>query len=108
MDADSNDLPDLITLTQLRQIASPVPQPYRVQVQVDNRAEKLTSGGSPFFEVKLADGGDSLIWRLFDSNPMFNEARSLTRGAFIEITAQWVDTGKYGSKSRNPKMRPLR
>jgi 3'-5' exoribonuclease len=107
MDADSNDLPDLITLTQLRQIASPMPQPYRVQVQVDNRAEKLTSGGSPFFEIKLADGGDSLVWRLFDSNPMFNEARMLTRGAFIEITAQWVDTGKYGIEPRHPQMRPL-
>jgi len=107
MDADSNDLPDLITLTQLRQIASPVPQPYRVHVQVDSRAEKLTSGGSPFLEVKLADGGDSLVWRLFDSNPVFQEARSLTRGAFIEITAQWVDTGKYGIEPRHPQMRPL-
>lgn len=102
-----SDLPDLITLTQLRQVAGPTPQPYRVQVQVDNRAEKLTSGGNPFFEIKLADGGDSLVWRLFDSNPMFDEARSLTRGAFIEITAQWVDTGKYGIEPRHPRLRAL-
>lgn len=101
------DLPDLITLTQLRQIAGPVPQPYRVHVQVDSRTEKLTSTGSPFLEVKLADGGDSLVWRLFDSNPMFNEARSLTRGSSIEILAQWVDTGKYGIEPRHPQMRVL-
>ncbi|GEP43397.1 HD domain-containing protein [Brevifollis gellanilyticus] len=102
-----SDLPDLITITQLRQIAGPTPQPYRIQVQVDNRNEKLTSGGSPFFEIKLADGGDSLLWRLFDSNPIFDEARSLTRGSFVEITAQWVDTGKYGIEPRHPRLRPL-
>ncbi len=104
MDAD---LPDLITLTQLRQIASPAPQPYRVQVQVDSKTEKLTSSGSPFYEFKLADGGDSLVWRLFDSNPLFEEARNLGRGAFVEITAQWVDTGKYGIEPRHARLRAL-
>ncbi|MES2598498.1 MAG: HD domain-containing protein [Verrucomicrobiota bacterium] len=102
-----SDLPDVITITQLRQIAGPTPQPYRIQVQVDNRTEKLTSSGNPFFEFKLADGGDSLLWRLFDSNPMFDEARSLARGAFIEINAQWVDTGKYGIEPRHARLRPL-
>jgi 3'-5' exoribonuclease len=107
MDADSQDLPDLITLTQLRQIAGPQSQPYRLQAQVDSRTEKLTSTGSPFLEVKLADAGDSLLWRLFDSNPLFDEARALTRGMFIEVTAQWVDTGKYGIEPRHAQWRML-
>lgn len=107
MHSDASDLPDLISLTQLRQIAGQVPQPYRIHVQVDARTEKTTASGSPFYEVKLVDGGDSLLWRLFDSNPLFQDAGSLKPGSFIEINAQWVDTGKYGIEPRHPHMRPL-
>lgn len=103
---DASDL-DLLTLTQLRQIAGPSPQPYRVHVQVDNRIEKQTAGGAPFLEVKLADAGDSMVWRVFDNNPLFHDARQLQRGSFIELAAQWVDTGKYGIEPRQPQMRFL-
>lgn len=98
---------DLLTLTQIRQVAGLAPQPYRVHVQVDQRVEKQTSGGAPFLEIKLADAGDSLVWRVFDSNSLFQEARQLQRGSFIELAAQWVDTGKYGIEPRQPQMRPL-
>ncbi len=104
---ESHDLPDLLTLTQIRQVAGPSPQPYRVHVQVDQRSEKQTSGGAPFLEIKLADGGESMVWRLFDNNPLFADARALQRGHFIELTAQWIDTGKYGIEPRQPQMRSL-
>lgn len=103
---DAADL-DLLTLTQLKQIAGPSAQPYRVHVQVDNRIEKQTAGGAPFLEVKLADAGDSMVWRVFDNNPLFLEARQLQRGTFIELAAQWVDTGKYGIEPRQPCLRFL-
>ncbi len=102
-----NDMPDLLTLLQLRQVANLSPQPYRVHVQVDSRADKQTSQGAPFFEIKLADAADSLLWRIFDNNPLFHDARSLQRGSFIELTALWIDTGKYGIEPRQPQMRPL-
>lgn len=103
---DAADL-ELLTLTQLRQIATQAPQPYRVHVQVDNRQEKQTSQGSPFLEVKLADAADSMVWRVFDNNPLFQEARQLQKNTFIELAAQWVDTGKYGIEPRLPQMRLL-
>lgn len=102
-----DDAPDLLTLTQLRQIAGPAPQPYRVHVQVDQVTEKQTSGGAPFLEVKLADAGEALTWRVFDNNPQFHSARQLARGSFIELAAQWVDTGKYGVEPRQPQLRLL-
>ncbi|HEY1081684.1 MAG TPA: HD domain-containing protein [Prosthecobacter sp.] len=103
---DASDL-DLLSLSQIRQIAAPTPQPYRVHVQVDSRVEKQTAGGAPFLEVKLTDAGDSMTWRVFDNNPLFLEARQLQRGAFIQLAAQWVDTGKYGIEPRQPQMRFL-
>ena len=107
MDDLSHDAPDRLTLTQLRQVAGPSPQPYAVHVQVDHRSEKQTSTGAPFLEVKLADAGDSMVWRIFDNNPLFPEVRTLQRGTFVEITAQWMDTGKYGIEPRQAWMRPL-
>lgn len=97
---------DLITITQLRQIASQSPQPYRLHVQVESRLEKSTSGGSPFFEVKLVDAGDSLVWRVFDNNPQFQEVAKLTRNSFIQLSGLWTDS-KYGLEPRQTQMRPL-
>ena len=98
---------DLLTITQLRQVAGPAPQPYRLHLQIDSRLEKQTSQGSPFLEMKLTDAGDSLVWRVFDNNPFFTEARQLQRGAFLEIAAHWVDAGKYGIEPRQARVRVL-
>lgn len=103
---DESDI-DLLTITQLKQVAGPVPQPYRIHAQVDGRTEKTTSQGSPFFEIKLADATDSLVWRVFDNSPAFQPARELKRGDFIELAAQWVDAGKFGLEPKQPQVRGL-
>jgi len=104
-DASADDL-DLITITQLRQVAGQSPQPYRLHVQVESRLEKTTSAGSPFFEVKLVDAADALLWRVFDNNPQFHDVAKLARNAFIQIAGQWID-GKYGLEPRQTQMRAL-
>ncbi|MBL9176828.1 MAG: HD domain-containing protein [Verrucomicrobiaceae bacterium] len=104
-DALADDL-DLITITQLRQIANQSPQPYRIHVQVESRLEKTTSSGSPFYEVKLVDAGDSVLWRVFDNNPQFHDVAQLSRNAFVQIAGQWTD-GKYGLEPRQTQMRAL-
>jgi 3'-5' exoribonuclease len=98
---------ELLTLTQLKQVLNATPQPYRIHAQVDTFAEKQTSQGSPFLELKLADSGGSLVWRVFDNAPAFGSARQLQRGAFIEIAAQWIDSGKYGPEPRQAQWRKL-
>ncbi|MBL9131171.1 MAG: HD domain-containing protein, partial [Verrucomicrobiaceae bacterium] len=94
-------------LSQLKSIASAQPQPYRVHAQVEMKADRTTSTGAPFVEIKLADAGDSLVWRVFDNNPLFRDAAELDRGKFIELAAQWIDTGKYGLEPKQPRMRLL-
>lgn len=104
-DALADDL-DLITITQLRQIANQAPQPYRLHVQIESRIEKTTSSGSPFFEVKVVDAGDAFVWRVFDNNPLFQDVSKLGRSGFIQLAGQWVD-GKYGLEPRQVQMRAL-
>ncbi|WP_395737499.1 HD domain-containing protein [Prosthecobacter sp.] len=104
-DSTAHDL-DLITITQLRQVANPTPQPYRLHLQVESRIEKATSTGSPFLEVKLVDAADSLVWRIFDNNPVFQDAARLARNSFIQLSGHWVE-GKYGIEPRQVQMRAL-
>lgn len=104
--SDETDI-DLLTITQLKQVAGSSPQPYRIHAQVDGRSEKTTAQGSPFWEVRLVDAADSLLWRVFDNSPAFQKARELKRGDFVELNAQWIDTGKYGLDPKHPALRPL-
>lgn len=99
--------PDLLTLAQLKQVANAQPQPYRVRAQVESTAEKQTQQGKPYFEIKLTDGEESLVWRVFDGSPLFQDAANMDRQAWIEIAAYWVDTGKFGLDPRQPMMRRL-
>lgn len=79
----------------------------RVHAQVDSVTERTASTGSPYLEARLADATDSLLWRLFDNNPCFRQVASLPHQAFIEIEADWVDTGKYGIEPRQARLRLL-
>jgi 3'-5' exoribonuclease len=106
MEENASDL-DLLTLTQLKQVIRAQPQPYRVHVQVESQVRRSTKDGKPYLEVRLADAGDALMWRVFDGNPNFLEAEALRRGDFIELAAQWMDAGKYGPEPKQPQMRRL-
>jgi 3'-5' exoribonuclease len=103
----SDDLPDLLTLAQLRLVASTAAQPYRIQAQVDAVQEKTTSSGSSYYELRLQDGTEPLTWRVFDSNTVFREVAQTPRGTWLELTAMWVDKGKYGMEPTQVKMRLL-
>ncbi|MBL9117936.1 MAG: HD domain-containing protein [Verrucomicrobiaceae bacterium] len=108
MDSSDPSLPDLLSLAQLRQTASSTQaQPYRVRAQVEALVQRQTAQGKPYFDVKLTDGTETLTWRVFDNNPLFLEIGNLSRQAWVELTAEWIDTGKYGLEPKNPHLRRL-
>ena len=104
---NDTEIPDQLTLAQLRQVASSTPQPYRIQVQVDAVVEKSSSNGSTYFELRLTDGTEPLTWRVFESNPLQQQVSQLTRGSWLELAAQWVDKGKFGIEPTYTQMRRL-
>jgi len=104
---EATTLPDRLSITELRQVAGATPQLYRIQAQVDALAQRQTSQGKPYFDVRLSDGAEPLTWRVFDNNPLFLEVGGLARQAWVELTAEWVDTGKYGLEAKNPSLRRL-
>jgi len=106
MEEYSEEVPQL-TVRELKQIASTTPEPAKLHVQVDQFQTRQSSKGSPYHEARLTDGTESIIWRIFDNNPVFGDAAALPKGAWIELNAQWVDTGKFGLEPRNATFRPL-
>jgi 3'-5' exoribonuclease len=98
---------ELLSIRQLKLVAEAQPQPYRIRVQVEANSERETAQGKPFREVKLVDGADTLTWRVFDGNPLFSNVATLKPGKWIELSAQWVDTGKFGLEPKNAALRYL-
>ncbi len=99
---------ELVTIRLLKQsVAGQEPQCYRIHSQLDGVTVKETAQGKPYYELKLHDGLDSLTWRIFDGSPMFAEAASWQKGQWIELSATWADTGKYGLEPRKALARAL-
>ena len=100
-------MPDQLTIAELKQVANSTPQPYAIQAQVDGAQEKQTQQGKPYFELRLTDGSESLLWRVFDSNPAFEAVRQLPRGAvWVELSGLW-EASKYGLEPKNAELRRL-
>ena len=105
--APSLPLSELISIAQLKSVASTTPQPYRIHAQVDSVSERTSAKGTTYLEARLVDATGSLLWRLFDNNPCFQQTRDLTSGSGIELAAEWIDTGKFGIEPRSPALRVL-
>lgn len=97
-----------LSLAELKRVADTTPQRYLVHAQVDNATQKPTQQGKTYLGLKLADGGENLTWRVFDGVPWFFDAAKLRKGEWVEISADWVDTGRYGIEPRNVTLRALR
>lgn len=96
-----------LNLRQLKQAVGPTPEPFRIHAQVEAAAQKPSSAGKPYLEVKLNDGTDTLLWRVFDNSAVFIQASGLQRGEWIELAANW-ESGKYGLEPRNCALRALK
>lgn len=98
---------DWLTLRQLKGVAGTQPEPWCVRVQIEASTVREASTGKPYHELKLNDGTESLVWRVFDNSPVYQEVSQCRRGSWIELSAHWAG-GKFGLEPRNPFLRPLR
>lgn len=95
-----------LTLRQLKGVVSAQPAPWSIRVQIETCAVREASNGKPYHELKLHDGTESLVWRVFDGNPAYMEVAACRRGGWIEVAAHWADS-KFGVEPRNASLRPL-
>lgn len=78
-----------------------------VRAQVEQARAKQARSGSPYLEWVLRDSDDSIPLRIWDNHPQFAEAGQVRAGEFIEVTALWNATERYGLEPKDWKFRVL-
>ena len=96
-----------LTLAGLKRVATTTPQTFAVHVQVDSTLQKPTQQGKLYLELRLQDGEENMVWRVFDAAPWMQAAADLRKGDWIALVADWVDTGRFGIEPRNVAVRRL-
>lgn len=97
---------DLLSIRQIRQATTDSPCQAALHVQVERMQVKPTKSGSEFLELRLADAGDHLIFRIWGDAPHFPTAKALPPGAFIEVSGEWASS-QYGLEPRSWNLRVL-
>lgn len=92
--------PDLVTIRDLKKLATPQPAVRRFLAQVEAALQKTSKAGKPYFEIRFTDGLDSHIVRAFDDTPQFAKAQALRGGEFVEVSGEWFDSGQFGIDAR--------
>lgn len=97
---------DLLSIRQIRQATTDSPCQAALHVQVERMQVKPTKSGCEFLELRLADAGDHLIFRIWGDAPHFPTAKALPPGAFIEVSGEW-SSSQYGLEPRSWNLRVL-
>lgn len=92
-----------VSIGELKRAAGDRPSGYVVWAQVESATEKMTKGGKPFAEVKLADGEDQFVLRVWSDAEMFGTASSWRGGECVAVEGEWT-SNEYGLEPRNWKV----
>ena len=78
-----------------------------VRAQIDQARSKTARSGSPYLEWVLRDSEESMPLRIWDNHPQFTAASQARSGDFIEVTALWNATERYGLEPKDWQFRLL-
>lgn len=77
-------------------------------VRVERISPKKTKRGDTYYEVTVADGeGGKLTLKAWPDTVAYRRCAELAEGAYIEVSAAFVDEGAYGIGSPDWAWRPL-
>lgn len=89
-----------VSIVELKRAAGERPAGYVVWAQVESANEKVTKGGKPFVEVKLADAEDSFVLRVWSDSEMFGRASGWRGGECVAVEGEWT-SNEYGLDPRS-------
>ncbi len=98
--------PQIPSITELRGLCASGHWSGEVHAQVEGSQIKPTKSGGSFLEMKLSDGGDHLVLRVWGDSPHFALAQSLPAHSYIAVSGEWA-VGGFGLEPRNWSLRPL-
>jgi len=78
-----------------------------VRAQIEQARSKQARSGSPYLEWVLRDSEESMPLRIWDNHPQFTAAGQARSGGFVEVTALWSATERYGLEPKDWQFRLL-
>src|SRR4249920_3403332 len=99
-----------LSLAELKaQVAAAGGAPVRatVHAQVVARHERATREQKPYFDFELGDGASTLRFKIWNNHPFFATCAGLASEAFIEVSGEFTDGGKFGPEFRTLDCREL-
>ena len=99
---------DPISIRELRQAAGAQPESFLFHAQLERVIQKMARNGKPFYEIKLADAGDSLVLRAWNDTAAFSDCAAATAGGFYAVAGQFFLNAEHGSiDGRDFSLKPL-
>ena len=103
---EMSDAPPIPSIAELRALCAAGPWSGEVHAQVEGSQIKPTKSGGSFLEMKLSDGGDHLVLRVWGDSPHFASAQALPPHGYVAVMGEWT-VGGFGLEPRNWSMRAL-
>jgi 3'-5' exoribonuclease len=97
---------DTQNISQLKQACAAGNCLASVRAQVESVQTKPTKQGGTFLEIKLVDGQDSLVLRVWADAPQHAAAKQLQPRSFVAIQGDW-SLNQYGLDPKNWTIRAL-
>jgi 3'-5' exoribonuclease len=94
------------TISQVRVEARMGAMGARVHAQIEEVACKEASNGKPFWELRLRDGGDTMMLKAWSDSPNFAACEQLERGIPVELEGEF-SVGVFGLEARRWSLRFL-
>ena len=94
------------SILELRSRCVGGPCTEEIHVQVESSQLKPTKSGGAYLELRLGDGGDHFVLRVWGDSPQFGTAHTLPQQACVAVSGEWT-VGTYGLEPRNWSLRPL-
>lgn len=97
---------EVLTIRELKARANSSPLEALTRGQVESVQVRQTKAGREFLEIRVGDGCDAFVWRVWGDAECHAAASRLMARAFVEIGGAWTQGG-YGLEVRARTVREL-
>ncbi len=84
-----------LSLKELNSLPADSPESAEIHAQLTHCTRKTTRTNKPYLDVTIADGEDSLNFKVWEDKPWFAVLTQLPERAFLSLTGYWMK-GAYG------------
>ncbi len=97
-----------VSIRDLHRAIGERPEPYAVHAQLEALLQKTSRAGKPYYEFRFTDAEEGLTLRAWNDTPMFEQAATLKKKGFFEISGDWFFNADFNSvEAKTWELRPL-